>query len=114
MNVLTSALFFSAFSFLFYGTSCLFSNRMKNEFIRFGLEKRRTFTGILQLLGGLGLIIGYIWSPMLIVLCSGGLALLMILGFGVRLKIKDPLLASLPALLYAILNTYLFLSYLEI
>ncbi len=114
MNILTSILFFSAISFIFYGISCLFSTHMKNEFIRFGLEKRRILTGILQLLGGSGLIVGYVFSPILIITCSGGLAVLMLLGFGVRLKIKDPLLASSPALFYAVLNTYLFFRYLTL
>ncbi|MBP2830703.1 DoxX family protein [Aquimarina sp. U1-2] len=103
--------FISAISFLFYGISCLFSTRMKNEFIRFGLAKRRTLTGILQLIGGVGLILGYFFSPTLLILSSGGLALLMILGFGVRLKIKDPILAAIPALVYAILNIYICMAY---
>ncbi len=87
---------------------------MKNEFIRFGLEKRRNVTGILQILGGLGLIIGYFYFPILIAITSICLALLMLLGFGVRIKIKDPILASMPSLLYAILNLYLFLQYTSI
>ncbi|WP_299216332.1 DoxX family protein [uncultured Aquimarina sp.] len=108
MKLLTIITFFSALSFLLYGFSCLFSNHMKNEFVRFGLEKRRNLTGVLQILGGLGLIVGYFCFPILISVSSGSLALLMLLGFGVRIKIKDPLLASMPSLLYAILNFYIF------
>ncbi|AXT53077.1 hypothetical protein D1818_20435 [Aquimarina sp. BL5] len=111
MKLLAIIIFFSALSFLLYGFSCLLSSHMKNEFIRFGLEKKRNLTGVLQILGGLGLIVGYFYSPILISVSSGSLALLMLLGFGVRIKIKDSILASLPSLLYAILNLYIFLQY---
>jgi len=66
MKLLTVSIFFSAISFLFYGFHCLFSDHMKNEFIRFGLAKRRNLTGMLQILGGLGLVIGFFYSPLLI------------------------------------------------
>ncbi|WP_378175445.1 DoxX family protein [Aquimarina sp. SS2-1] len=114
INSLTLITLFSAFSFLFYGFSCLFSKHMKNEFIRFGLAKRRNITGILQILGGLGLFIGYFYLPVLAIISSGGLTLLMILGFGVRIKIRDPFLASLPSFLFAILNLYLCLKLISI
>ncbi|MFD2565145.1 DoxX family protein [Aquimarina rubra] len=111
MNSITIITFFSAFSFLFYGFNCLFTEHMKNEFIRYGLEEKRSLTGILQILGGLGLIIGYFYMPILLIISAGGLALLMILGFGVRIKIKDPILPSIPSFLYAILNLYLCVKY---
>ncbi len=114
MNISNSILFFSAASFLFYGISCLFLPHMKNEFIRFGLENKRILTGILQILGSLGLLFGYFYSPILVIISAAGLALLMILGFGVRIKIKDPIVASSPALFYAILNTYLAFRYVSL
>ncbi|KZS38863.1 hypothetical protein AWE51_14885 [Aquimarina aggregata] len=54
-------MFFSAISFLFYESSYLLSNHMKNEFIRFGLDNKRNVTGTLQILGGLVMIIGYFY-----------------------------------------------------
>ena len=36
---------------------------------------------------------------------------MMVFGFGVRLKIRDSLLASSPAFLYAVLNLYLGIHY---
>ena len=41
---------------------------------------------------------------------SFGLALLMTLGFGLRLIVNDGLIKSLPALLYLIVNVFIFLN----
>ncbi|GAA0871707.1 hypothetical protein GCM10009117_08530 [Gangjinia marincola] len=80
---------------------------MKNEFIRYGLAKHRRIVGILQFIGGISLLIGVFYSTMLALAASTGLALIMILGYGVRIKIRDPFLASFPALFYAAFNSYL-------
>ena len=99
---------FSSAAFIYYGINCLRSDAMKLEFIRFGLtDQQRILTGILQLLGGIGLLIGLYFSDILAFIASAGLSLLMLLGFGVRLKIKDGLIASSPSLLFALLNLYL-------
>jgi hypothetical protein len=82
---------------------------MKSEFKRFGLEKFGAVTAILELMGGLGLIIGLKFNPVLVI-SSFGLALLMFLGVLVRIKVKDSILITLPALFYMLLNLYLFLS----
>lgn len=79
---------------------------MKNEFKRFGLEKFGILTAVLELTGAFGLFIG-IQSYTVLVFASGGLALLMLLGVGVRIKMKDSLLVSLPAFFYFLLNTYI-------
>ena len=100
---------FSALSFLFYGLSFYTSSHMKDEFKRYGLEKFALMTSILQILGGAGLIIGLQIHPILLI-SSAGLSTLMLLGFGVRLKIKDGFWQSLPALSYFILNSYLLYS----
>lgn len=100
-------IWFSAISFLFYGFSFYTSNQMKDEFKRYGLEKFALLTSTLQILGGIGLIIGLQFHPILLI-SSAGLSVLMLCGFGVRLKIKDGFWRSLPALLYLILNSYLF------
>jgi hypothetical protein len=82
---------------------------MKDEFKRYGLEKFALMTSLLQILGGTGLIVGLQIHPILLI-SSAGLSTLMLLGFGVRLKIKDGFWQSLPALSYFILNSYLLYS----
>jgi len=98
---------FSGSSFLFYGLSCLFSNHMKNEFNRFGISQFLKLTGILQILGGFALLIGFWKIPILAFIGAAGLALLMLLGSIVRIKIKDSFLHSSQAFIFTILNSYL-------
>tara|TARA_R110000772_G_scaffold143701_1_gene253246 strand:- start:48 stop:392 length:345 start_codon:yes stop_codon:yes gene_type:complete len=107
--LLTTLIFISAFSFLFYGLNCLFNKNMFQEFKRFGLSNFRELTGILQILGAIGLLLGYFY-PILVIIASAGLALLMLLGFLVRLKIKDGLLVSLPSFAFMLLNLYIFFA----
>lgn len=102
-------LIFSAISFLFFGVGCLSSDYLIAEFERYGVPQFRTLTGLLQLLGGLGILLGFHWSSLQIFSCFG-LALLMLLGVGVRIKIKDSFIQSLPAAFYCLLNSYLFWS----
>ena len=80
---------------------------MKKEFIRFGLEKFGLLTIVLEIAGATGLLVGLIFNPILII-SSLGLALLMLSGFIVRIKIKDSILVSSPALFYMGLNAYIF------
>lgn len=103
---------FCALSFLGYGISCLASSHMVREFERYGLSRFRRLTGILQFAGGLGLLAGFQF-PLLGAFAAGGLALQMLLGFGVRLKIRDPFLRCLPAFLYFALNAYLLAQFLS-
>ena len=77
------------------------------EFERYGLSKFRTLNGILQLAGGLALLLGLMHKPLLI-MGSGGLALLMFLGLLVRIRLKDGILKSSPALFYMLLNLFIF------
>lgn len=107
--ILLIIIWFSALSFLFYGSSYYLSSHMRDEFKRYGLEKFAFLVSTLQILGGLGLIVGLQFYPVLII-SSFGLALLMLLGFMVRLKIKDGFWHSLPAFAYFLLNAYLFYS----
>ena len=100
---------FTGVSFVVYGCQLFFSDKMQNEFKRFGLEKFQKLTGILELFGGLGLLIGLRFNLILLI-SSGGLALLMMLGFGVRLKMKDGLWLSFPSLFFMLLNLYIFLN----
>ena len=79
---------------------------MKNEFKRFELEKLGLLTIIVEFLGALGLLIGLYFKPILLI-SSGGLALLMLLGLIVRIKSKDSFWVSIPALFYMVLNIYI-------
>ncbi|MFE3869444.1 DoxX family protein [Flavobacterium sp. LS2P90] len=106
MNYLNILIYFSAVSFLIYGIAYFVSSNMKYEFKRFGLEKFGPLTAILELAGALGLFIG-IQNYIVLVLASGGLTLLMLLGTGVRIKMKDSVLVSLPAFFYFLLNAFI-------
>lgn len=97
----------SAISFLYYGFTFFTNSGMQEEFIRYNLDQFRKLIGCLQLLGGAGLLMGLFWRP-IVVIASGGLALLMLIGFGVRVKMKDGFLQSLPSFIFMVLNSYIF------
>jgi uncharacterized membrane protein YphA (DoxX/SURF4 family) len=97
---------FSSVSFLYYGIMFFYKSEMKKEFKRYGLTRFRNAVGWLQLLGSFGLLIGLKYHPILII-SSGGLALLMLGGFGVRLKMKDGFLLSLPSFIFMVVNLYI-------
>jgi hypothetical protein len=97
---------FSASAFIFYGSLCLLSNHMKDEFKRYGLVKYRTLTGILEMQGGIGLILGLQYKPLMI-LSSSGLMILMFMGTLVRIRMKDPLVQIIPAFCLMLVNAYI-------
>lgn len=97
----------SGTAFLVYGTLCLFSERMVHEFERYGLARFRTLTGALEVLGGTGLLIGLLVSLPLLCFAAGGLAVLMLLGVGVRIRMRDGVLLTLPAFVLLCVNGYL-------
>ena len=103
---------FSGLSFLIFGYLCFFSLYFKNEFIRYGIPNFRKTTGFFQSLGGVSLIIG-VFIDQLAVIASVGLTILMILGVIVRLRIKDGLLRTMPAIFYAFLNALIFYLFLN-
>ncbi len=107
MDVVEICILISSLSFLGYAISYFISPHMKKEFIRFGLEKFGLLTIVLEIAGATGLLVGLIFNPILII-SSLGLALLMLSGFIVRIKIKDSILVSSPALFYMGLNAYIF------
>lgn len=82
---------------------------MKAEFVRFGLAKFGAITAVFEIAGGLGLLLG-LFIPFLLLISSAGLAVLMLFGFITRLYIKDSILVSLPALLFMLINSYIFLA----
>ena len=107
MSLFKLCIFISSFFFFVYSISYFTSSHMKSEFKRFGLERIGLLTIVLELLGAIGLLSGLMYNPIL-VLSSGGLALLMFFGMLVRIKSKDSLLVSLPALFLMGLNLYIF------
>ena len=108
MSLFKLCIFISSFFFFAYGITYFTSAHMKSEFKRFGLERIGLLTIVLELLGAAGLLFGLLYNPILI-LSSGGLALLMFFGVLVRIRSKDSLYVSLPALLLMGLNLYVFI-----
>ncbi len=113
MRILDILIMLSGLSFLVYGITYFSSPHMKSEFVRFGLVKFGILTAVLEILGALGLIIG-LFNNFILLIASGGLAILMLFGFLARLRVKDSLLVSLPAILYMALNAYIFFRTMEI
>ena len=109
MRLLDILILISSLSFLAYGISWFTSPHMKSEFKRFGLERFGLLTVSLEILGAFGLLAGLFINSILLI-SSGGLALLMFLGFLTRLRVKDSLWVSLPALFYLALNSYIFIQ----
>ena len=107
MNLLNNLILISSLSFMGYGIAYFKSPQMKNEFKRFGLEKAGTLTAVLELLGAVGLLVG-LKFPLILLISAGGLAILMFLGIAIRIKVKDSLWISLPALFFMLLNSYIF------
>jgi uncharacterized membrane protein YphA (DoxX/SURF4 family) len=105
--ILISCVLFSSLSFAGYSISYFISPNMKNEFERFNLKDFAIVVIILEILGAIGLLVGLFFKPLLL-LASGGLALLMLLGVITRIRSKDSFLVSLPALFFMILNFYIF------
>ena len=106
MTLFNFLILFSSVSFFFYGLSSFFNSFMIDEFIRYRIPQFRKLTGWFQLLGSLGIIIGF-WVDNLQVLSTIGLSLMMLFGVAVRIKIKDNLIKILPAVFYCLLNAYL-------
>lgn len=84
---------------------------MIEEFKRFGLSNsQRKLTGILQLLGAGGLLVGLV-APLAGILSAGGFTAMMFVAFIVRLKIKDSALQSLPSVIFMMMNLWLAYSF---
>ncbi|MBT8400066.1 MAG: DoxX family protein [Rhodothermia bacterium] len=102
MKILSIALF------LFYGIDCLRSEKMHKEFERFGLSRYRTTVGTLEILGAVGLLVGYL-LPLLVAISSAGLTLLMLLGVATRIRVGDSVIDTLPAFLLMLANAFILL-----
>ena len=103
------SIYLSSLSFFIYFISYFTSPFMKNEFKRLNLERIGLITITLELMGSIGLLVGMLYNPILLI-SSGGLALLMFIAILFRLKSKDSLQASLPAIFYMLLNFYIFVE----
>jgi uncharacterized membrane protein YphA (DoxX/SURF4 family) len=107
VTLLTLLTIASGLVFIVYGIFCAFTPSMLADFHRFGLENLRILTGILEILGGTGLLVGLKWRPALW-LSAAGLGLLMLIAFGVRLKMRDSVALSTPSFVLMLLNFYIF------
>lgn len=96
----------SMIAFGWYGASALLSSKVAVEFERYGLANLRLLTGALQVVGSAGLALGFIVRPALMV-SAAGFSVMMFLALLVRVKIRDPLLAAVPALVLMCLNLFL-------
>lgn len=105
MSILDVLIYFTSFAFVWYGIMAFTSPFMEAEFKRYGLTNFRKLVGILEIAGGLGLFIG-MWIDLFFLLSATGLSLLMLMGFATRIRIRDSILQSTPALFFAILNAY--------
>lgn len=97
---------FSVIVFLYFGTSCLFADGMKADFERFGMSRLRILTGVLEVMGAVGLVVGQ-FVPELVIVSASGLALLMMMGLITRIRVRDPLHEMLPAGVLLVVNAFL-------
>jgi hypothetical protein len=102
----TVLILFSAISFFAYGLACFVSPYLKREFVRYGLDSQRPLVGALQIGAAVGLL-GGLSQPWMGSAAAIGLAAMMLVAVWVRIRIKDSLLQTTPALCYLLLNAYL-------
>jgi hypothetical protein len=96
----------SGATFVWYGARCFVSRAMVAEFERYQLPRYRVLTGALQVAGGVGLVVGLGYRPLL-QLSAAGLAAMMFLGAIVHVRIRDPWQAAMPALALFGLNLFI-------
>ena len=106
---ITIAAALSSVSFLLYGASLFGSRAMVAEFERYHLAPYRTLTGALEMAAGAGLLAGLRFRPLLL-LSAGGLTGMMLAAMVVRLRVRDPLVSTLPAVLLLCLNLFILLA----
>ena len=105
---------FSSISFVIYSLNSIFSKRMILEFSRWGVGDLRILVASFQMFGGLGLLLG-LYNVWLLCLASFLLVLMMISAVIIRIRVKDSFLMTLPAIIYALLNSVIFyISFLSI
>ena len=106
---ITIAAVLSSVAFLLYGASLFGARAMVAEFERYRLAPYRTLVGALEMAAGAGLLAGLRFRPLLL-LSAGGLAAMMLGGVVVRLRVGDPLVSAIPAVLLLGLNLFILLA----
>ena len=101
-------IYFSALSFLFYGVNSFYSKRLISEYQRWGYNRLRIIIAILQILASFGLIIGAYSFPLLLSIVSFSLTIMMLVAVFARIKIKDSIANTIPAIFYVIINSIIF------
>ena len=109
MNTNLVIVIFTSISFIVYGINSFTSNRMVNEYQRWGFGKYRKLIGISQILCGAGLLIGLKYLALL-QFASLSLIIMMSLAILVRVKIKDNISEVLPAISYLVLSILILMS----
>ncbi|NBC56687.1 MAG: hypothetical protein GVY05_00145 [Bacteroidetes bacterium] len=108
MSSFTFCILLSSISFLGYALAYFMGTKMKNEFVRFGLEKYALITIVFEIIGAIGLLVGHFLDiPLLLNISAIGLTLMMFLGILVRIKVKDGLFVILPAFFFFVLNAFI-------
>ena len=97
----------SAISFFAYGAACFLSDYMRREFVRYRLARQRVLVALLQWAGALGLLIG-LEVPLIGRAAAFSLTAMMLLAVGVRIRIGDPFRQTSQALIFLLLNGWLF------
>ncbi len=92
--------------FLGYGLLCVLSAGMVEEFQRYGLGRFRFIVGWLEVAGALGLGVGFA-VPLITVLSATGLAVLMLFAVLARMRVRDTLLQTAPALVLLLVNLFI-------
>ncbi len=96
----------SAIAFAWYGGTLLGKQTMVPEFESYGMARFRTLTGVLQLAGSAGLVLGGWYRPLLL-LSAAGLALMMVVAVVVRVRCGDKMVDMVPAAALCALNSYI-------
>lgn len=105
MALVTFALV-SGVSFLYYGAKVLFRPALRSEFERYGMPGVRRLVGVTEVLGGTAVILGLACAPLGAV-AAAGLAVLMVLGLIVRVRVHDAPRLMVPAASLGALNAVL-------
>ena len=109
MPWITVASWVSGIGFLGYGVECLRSPLMVAEFERFQVARFRVLTGLLEILGGAGVLSGLL-IPWIGVISSLGLSILMAMGVVARRRVGDSWVQCFPAFFFMVLNAVIFLG----
>lgn len=106
------AVVLSSAAFAWFGLTCFLSRKAVTEFARYRLAGLRGITGVAQIAASAGLMVGAADDRLrpLLTLSAVGLAAMMFVALLVRLRIRDPWMAALPAFGLLCLNLYIAVS----